>query len=291
MKQGAARPPLLGQLDPAASHQVEELFRNASARVRTRLVNRVGADLPVGPISIEWSPLGPVLDRLVGAALVRFHISPSGLVGLFAVDTDILTMLVGQILGQPPDRFWSGKEGRSPSRFDMVVARRIADDVVGGIVELMPPEVGQSVEVDPGNARQGIGLPRTAFVGAVDYTLSIPTLEGDPIRGKLSVVLPSEITRLALPRRAVVREENRVGFDRIMPLPVVAVAELRRITLPFSALREIRPGHVIDLGPAKDVVISVGERPAFVGEAGVQNQMRSVRIRSRTEGGLIPSRR
>lgn len=285
------RSPLLGQIDPVASHQVEDLFRNAIPRIRTRLVNRVGMDLPVGPASIEWSPLGPILDRLSGSALVRFQIEPSGLVGLFAVDTDLLTMLVGQILGQPQDRTWAGREGRAPSRFDMVVAKHLAEDVLGGIVELLPPDVGQSVTTDAAAAQRGIGLPRTAFVGAAQYTVTIATQGGDTLKANIVVVLPSEITRLAAPRRTAVRTENRVGLDRIMPLPVIAVAELRRITMLFSALREIRPGHVIDLGPAKEVVISVGDRPALVGEAGVQNQMRSVRIRARTEGGIVSSRR
>jgi flagellar motor switch protein FliM len=281
-------PPLLGHLDPAASRQVEEVLRNTVSRVRTRLVYRVGTDLPLGPVTVDWAPLGQVLDRLSGMATARFQIEPSGLVGLVAIDTDLLTLLVGQILGQSPDRPWLGREGRSPSRFDMVIARRIAEDVLGGIVEVISPEVAQTVTVDTASAQRGMGLPRTALVGAAQYEIPLPAPEG--AQGRILVVLPSEIARMATPKR-ITRQENRAGLERVMPLPVVAVAEVRRISMSLAQLREIRVGHMLDLGSAKDVVILVGDKPALVGEAGVQNQMRSVRIRGRAEGAMATAKR
>jgi hypothetical protein len=38
---------------------------------------------------------------------------------------------------------------------------------------------------------------------------------------------------------------------------------------------------VLDLGPSRDVLIRVGDRPALVGEAGVQGGVRSVRVKGR----------
>jgi flagellar motor switch protein FliM len=70
----------------------------------------------------------------------------------------------------------------------------------------------------------------------------------------------------------------------VLPLPVTVVAELRRIQVPLAQLREIKPGQLLDLGPARDVVLRVGDRATLVGEAGIQNAARSVRVKSRIEG-------
>jgi flagellar motor switch/type III secretory pathway protein FliN len=160
--------------------------------------------------------------------------------------------------------------------------------VLGGIVEVISSDVSQTVTVDTASAQRGIGLPRTALVGAAQYEIALPSPEG--AQGRIVVVLPSEVARMATPKR-ITRQENRAGIERVMPLPVVAVAEVRRITMSLAQLREIRVGHMLDLGSAKDVVLLVGDRPALIGEAGVQNQMRSVRIRSRAEGGLTTGKR
>ncbi|MEQ1565320.1 MAG: FliM/FliN family flagellar motor switch protein, partial [Myxococcota bacterium] len=69
--------------------------------------------------------------------------------------------------------------------------------------------------------------------------------------------------------------------------PVTVVAELRRVNLPLSQLREVKVGQMLDLGPAKDVVLRVGDRATLVGEAGIQNQARSVRVKARIEGEHI----
>ena len=143
---------LLGHFDPAASRMVEELFRSAASRVRTRLVNRLGTDLPVGPVSLEWAQLAQVLQQLpAGSAVATFRIDPSQLTGLVAIEPELLARLVGQILGQSPDHAYASTQERAPSRFDLVVARRITEDVLGGIAEVLPDSVGTTVEIVRGS--------------------------------------------------------------------------------------------------------------------------------------------
>jgi flagellar motor switch protein FliM len=101
------------------------------------------------------------------------------------------------------------------------------------------------------------------------------------------VILPTSIARIAAPRRASRVIEDRMGIGRVLPLPVTVIAELRRVQIPLSKLQELRPGYLLDLGPTRDVVVRVGERAALVGEAGVQNAARSVRVKGRVDGDLI----
>lgn len=279
--------PLLGHFDPASSRLVEELFQGSASRMRTRLVNRIGTDLPITSRSLEWSQLGPVLDTLPpGAAIASFRMEPSGLLGLVAIENEVLTRLVGQILGQPKDVAWSGQTDRAPSRFDLVVARRIAEDVTGGMTEVFPATVCQRVTVNQvgTSSRVGLAIARTAFVGAATFDVRAP---GD-VTGRFVVAVPSEITRLAAPRRPPrTAADHRTGMERVLPLPVTVVAELRRVFLSLAQLKLLAPGQMLELGPPKDVVIRVGDRPALVGEAGVQNALRSVRVKGRVEGGML----
>ncbi|MEZ4235194.1 MAG: hypothetical protein R3F59_03330 [Myxococcota bacterium] len=196
----ADAPTMLGHHDPVAGRMVEELFRSAASRVRTRLVNRLGTDVPVGPVALEWTQLGQVLQRFTaGMAVCTFQVAPSELTGIVAVEPELLARLVGQILGQSVEQAGNASGERLPSRFDLVVARRIAEDVLSAVIELMPPAVGNKVEVGPAGspARVSPSLPRTALVGAVSYEMTAP----GGLQGRIFVVLPSDITRLAAPQR------------------------------------------------------------------------------------------
>jgi flagellar motor switch protein FliM len=277
---------MLGHSDPAAGRVVEELFRGAASRVRTRLVNRLGTDLPVGPVSLVWVQLGQVLQQLpAGTAVATFRIDPSGLTGLVAIEPELLARLVGQILGQTPDHAWSGAPDRLPSRFDLVVARRIAEDVLGGVAEVLPDSVGTKIEVGQvgSAARVAPGIPRTALVGSVSYDVVAP----GGVPGRIELVVPSEITRLAAPSRPPRQSDAGRGIERVLPLPVTAVAELHRLVLPLAVVKRLHVGQVLELGPSRDVVLRVGERATLLGEAGVQNAVRSVRVKGRVEGGIL----
>jgi flagellar motor switch protein FliM len=275
--------PMLGHLDPGAAIGAEDVFRSAGARIRTQLVNRVGTDLELRPIGTDWVPLAQALGRTTQpSAWTTFRLTPSGLTGVVSVEARLLSWVVGKMLGQPETAM--AAPFRPPSRFDLVVVKRLAEDVVGSIVGLFPQgtaETPHMVEVGS-TARVSIGLPRTALVGATVYEVG-PTEEP---AGRITVIVPSEITRTIGPRMPHRPIEARVGMERVMVLPVTAVAELRRINLSLSDLRALKPGQMIELGPVRDVTVRVGDRAALVGEVGVQNHFRSIRVKSRVEGAF-----
>lgn len=284
-------PQIVGHLDPAGTRAVDDLFRSAAAGIRTRLVNRIGSNLPVRPMGTEWLPLSQVRERIApGAALVSFRL-PSGLVGMVAVEQELLARLVGQMLGQSPefstnaDPFFVVMPERPLSRFDLVIARRVADDVLGGLLEVLGGAGSAPAEITGVGSPSRIAMPvsPTALVGAVTYEIGT----AEQPYGAITLVTSSEITRIAAPRAASrPNGEGKLGIERVLPLPVTAVVELRRLSLPLARVRTLEVGQLIDLGPVRDVVLRVGDRAALVGEAGSQNQVRSVRVKSRVEGGF-----
>ncbi len=276
--------PLVGHLDAGGVRGIEDLLRAAAARIRTQLVNRIGADIAVRSASTDWLPLAEALARISeGSAWATFRLERAGLTGVVSISHGLLSRLVGQILGQPVDDFTLATP-RALSRFDLVIAKRIGQDVASAIAQLFPDHLGETAVMGEvgASSRVAIGLPRTSHIGSTLYEVG-PV--DDPI-GTLTVILPAEITRALTPRPQRRDPESRVGMDRVMVLPVVAVAELGRIKLSLAELRALKAGRMLDLGPARDVVVRVGDKPALIGEAGVQNHFRSVRLKGRVSGVL-----
>jgi flagellar motor switch protein FliM len=273
---------LLGHLDAGASRLAEDLFRHAANRIRTRLVNRVGTDLPVNFAGTEWTTVGPVMERLAaGCAFATLRLQPSGLVGWVAVEHGLLSRLVGRILGQPTTT--NEPPVRAPSRFDLVITRRIAEDALGGICEILPPGAADRVDVlEAAASVRGPTLPPTALVGTTTYEVGTPN---EPL-GRLTVVLPSEVIRVATPKRTT-RASEEAGIDRVLPLPVTLTAELGRLRMSLSALRALKPGDQLDLGPVRDVVLRTGDRATFTGEAGITNGFRSIKVHARVSPGTM----
>jgi flagellar motor switch protein FliM len=280
MAETASAPALLGHLDSDATTMVDDLLRASSPRIRRHLVNRVGMDLPILSVDSEWAPMSSVLDRMPQAhAVASCRIDPPGMDVLVAIEADLLYRVVGLVLGAAPANATPSGPARSPSRFDLVIARRITEDVLNGIISGLPGEEERKVLIDEigTSTRMGLGLSRSAFVCAATYEIETP----DRSVGRITVVLPSSIARIGVPKKSARAHEGKVGMGRVFPLSVTMVAELRRVSLPLSKLHNLQPGQVLDLGPAKDVVLRVGEKPTLVAEGGIQNTMRSVRVKGR----------
>lgn len=278
----ATTPALLGHLDSDATTMVDDLLRASSPRIRRQLVNRVGMDLPIVSVDSEWAPMSSVLDRMPQAhAVASCRIDPPGMDVLVAIEADLLYRLVGLVLGASPTNATPSGPGRVPSRFDLVIARRVTEDVLNGIVAGIPGEGEDERKVlidEVGTStRMGLGLSRSAFVCAATFEIEAP----DRSVGRITVVLPSSIARIGVPKKSARAHEGRVGMGRVLPLSVTLVAELRRLAVPLARLHQLQPGQVLDLGPAKDVVLRIGDRSTLVGEAGIQNTMRSVKIKAR----------
>lgn len=84
---------------------------------------------------------------------------------------------------------------------------------------------------------------------------------------RFTVILPSQVTRIVSPRIPRRPSEGSVGMDRVMGFPVVAVVELHRLALSLAQLRALKPAQLSDLGPVRDSVVRVGDRPTYTGNA------------------------
>lgn len=275
------QPPLIGQLDPEATRTAEDVFRALGPRIRTRLVNRVQRDVSVRAVSVEWTALGTATDRLSPDAIAAtFRVEPSGFAGMVVMESMLMARMIGLMLGEAHDAPSTFGDGRAPSRFDLNLARRIAEDVVVAIEDLMPELANRHEITAVGTAlRIHLGQPRTSYVGTIWYEVEVLRT-----KSRLAVIVPSEITRLVLPKRSTNRStDTRAGIERVMPLRVEAVAEIARLRMSLGECHAIKPGKMFDLGPAGEVTVTVGGRPVLIGEAGVQDGMRSVQILHRVD--------
>ena len=86
----------------AALPALEDLFRSVARRVRTRLVNRAGSDVPVRLGVAQVTTVGHILDdseTRAGGIFAVFRFEPLGLPGLVVVQGRLLSRIVGVMLG------------------------------------------------------------------------------------------------------------------------------------------------------------------------------------------------
>jgi flagellar motor switch protein FliM len=279
---------LLAHVDRGVLGLVQDLFRTAARRIRTRLVNRSGADILVRYGTAEISSLGKVLHRLQtqeGGAFARFRVSPGEVPGLMVIQGPLLYRLEGILLGENMESTSSLYRWRPLTAVDVRIARRICEDALDGIMRacVMPVRPRARLEAVSANPRLPFSLPSSTTVVEVSLDFGPPD---DPY-GLMSIVLPGQATGILWPkgsgRRPVQTESRAEGMQRVMPVPVTAVAELGRVRMPLSEVKKICVGTSIDLGFEKDVEIRVGDRLVMNAQGGIVNGRRSVKIKSRAE--------
>ncbi len=283
---------LLARVDRDVICHVEDLFQRAAARLRTRLVNRCGSDVPVRFCAVEPGSLGDVFDRIrgqTGAAAAQVLFTPSDLQGFILLEAPLVHRLIGMLLGETPESMGSGRVNRPLSRFDLSLAGIVCEEIVGSLVATvaMTTPVTARVENVVANPRTAQSLPRSTIV--VDITLDVGP--PDAPFGLCNVVLPVQATGVLWPERDQRRrhEAETEGLGRIMPARVEVVAELARTTLTLGEMRALQPGSTLDLGPVRDVLVRVGDRTAVLGEAGEADGVRSVRVVKLVERGQRPT--
>jgi len=276
---------LLSQVDQGVATSVEELFRSAARRVRTRLVNRSSVDIPVRVGTADICRLGQALDRVQeqeGGAFVRFKLMPGDLSGLLVVEGALLFRLTGLMLGEdpwgePPLYRW-----RALTAVDLSIARRITEDVLGGISDACPPQLGAFSTIHKVSASPRISFPlaRSTMVVEVGLDFGPPN---EPF-GMISMILPTELAAVLAPERLEAQTRRATmgkGVGRVMPVEVEAVAEFGRVKSTLQDVSKLKVGSVLDLGAVGDGVLRVGGRGAFSVDVGERNGVRSVRVRNR----------
>ena len=267
----------------AALPALEDLFRAAARRVRTRLVNRAGADIPVRLGVAQVTTVGQILDdgeTRDGGVFGTFRFKPMGLPGLVVVQGRLLSRVVGIMLGESVDDEPPPYRMRPVTELETRVARRVCDDVMSGLTEAWPSEKVTTVEVESlgPNARLVGGLSASMPVVAASLDFGRPD---DPY-GLLIVAIPAQAARdLKAPEIDQVSKEvrqRRHNMDRVMPLNLEVRAELARATLPFNEVQGLQQGSLIDLGSPREVKVYVNGRHLMYGQPGESKGVHAVQI-------------
>ena len=265
---------------------LEDLFREAARDVRTRIVNRAGADVPVRLGLAQVTTIAGVIDdtdaRDGGVfGLFRFH--PMGLPGIFVVQGRLLARIVGVLLGEDPTKAPPPYRIRPVTRVEMRFAKRIVQDVLESLQAAWPldPKPTLELEVIGTGPRLTSSLTPTTPVIAGSLDFGSP----DSPYGLLTVAIPAQAARdLRAPKAAAIPRsvrKRRYNAERVLPLPMEAVAELGRTRMKLKDLKALKVGQELPLGSGREVEVKVGGKVLFLGEPGHNAGRHSVRVTGR----------
>ena len=267
---------------------IEDLFRSAARDVRTRLVNRAGADIPVRLGVAQVATVSEILadtDTRDGSVFGLYRFNPLGLPGVVIIEGNLLARLVGVLLGEDPEAEAAPYRVRPVTRVEMRFCRRVLEDVLESLSAAWPTETPPSLEVETlgSNPRLARGLSQTSsmIVASLDF--------GPPYApyGLMTIAVPGQATRdLRVPSVAPISDKlrsSRYDANRILPVRLTAVAELAQTQVTLSQLNDLTPGSVLDLGPRQTVQVRINGRVVMTGEPGTKGGSHSVRILSKVQ--------
>jgi flagellar motor switch protein FliM len=262
---------------------LEDLFRSVARQVRTRLVNRAGADIPVRLGVAQVTTVGHILEDSEtrdGGVFSVFMFEPLGLPGLVVVQGRLLARIVGVMLGESPTEEAPPYRIRQVTELELRIARRACEDVMTGLIESWPASKPVKVKIESigTNPRAGSGLAQNTPVVAASLDFGRPD---DPY-GLMIVAIPAQTTRdLRVPTLRTIKRAPRgthVDLKSCMPLEVEIIAELAEFQLSFAEIQAIKLGNLLDLGPAQFVDLKINGHIALRGEPGESRGCHSVRI-------------
>lgn len=274
----AADNPFFANVDGRATALIADLLGVAARYQRLVLVNLVGMDVPIGVQDTEALTLADLQDRVMEEQLrllCKIRLDPAGLCGVFALDSTLLSRLMGLLLGEDPWGEPTPADPRPLTAADERIGRRILEALIDGLNRALPdgPHRFELLTVDD-DPRLDIGLP-----------FSTPMLQtvldvGDPDSpmGMAMIAVPAAMAHALWPENPRRHGDNQAGVNRVLPLQVDAVAELARVKVPLSRLREFQVGDVIPLGAIRDIEVRVQGRKALVVEPGQRDGSRCVRV-------------
>jgi len=275
----------------AALPALEDLFRSVARRVRTRLVNRAGSDVPVRLGVAQVTTVGHILDdseTRAGGIFAVFRFEPLGLPGLVVVQGRLLARIVGVMLGESIDDEPPPYRSRQVTEVELKIAQRACEDVMNGLMESWPSSKPIRVALDSigTNPRAASGLAQTTPVVAASLDFGRPD---DPF-GLMIVAIPAQTTRdLRVPKVAALSRTPRGGkidLQSVMPLGLELVAELAKVQVPIRELEAMKIGSMIDLGPARHVNVKINDHIALIGEPGESRGCHSFRVLRKVDSAV-----
>lgn len=275
----------------AALPALEDLFRSVARRVRTRLVNRAGSDVPVRLGVAQVTTVGHILDdseTRAGGIFAVFRFEPLGLPGLVVVQGRLLSRIVGVMLGESINDEPPPYRSRQVTEVELRIAQRACEDVMNGLMESWPSQKPIRIAVDSigTNPRAAAGLAHTTPVVAASLDFGRPD---DPF-GLMIVAIPAQTTRdLRVPKVKALARTSRSGqldMDRVNNVGVELVAELAQVQVPISTLDALETGSMIDLGPTRNVEVKINGHTTLIAEPGESRGCHSFRVISRVESAM-----
>jgi flagellar motor switch protein FliM len=263
---------------------LEDLFRAAARQVRNRLVNRAGAEIPVRLGVAQISTIGEILEdheSRDGAAYATFRAHPLGFPGMVLMQGQLLSRIVGVLLGEDMDDEPPPYRVRAVTALELRIARRVCSDVLNGLASAWPGngEVAFNISQLGGSSRIVDGLAPGMPVVSASLDFGRPD---DPF-GLLVVSIPAQATSdlRTEPEQVVLRAPQTRRLDRVMPVKLDLSAELTNLRLPLSELKALKVGSTIDLGPPREAVVKAGGQPVLYGEAGNSRGVQAMKITRR----------
>ncbi len=280
--------PLLARVDRQGLALVEDLFRQTIIHLRTRLINRIGGEVPIRFAAASVCTLGDVFDRLhgQGSAMAQFYVANKRVRGVMVLEGALTQRLVGLMLGELERSHSSRSRPRQLTGLDLRFSSRICEDVLEAMCDAstMQERPVASLGDVLATSRSVPTLPRSATVieSALDFG------PPDAPYGLVSVVLPPQGAGVLWPSRTLGNPtrrsvDSKVGIRRVMPVEVPVVAELASMKMSLKKLRSFQVGDMLDLGAVRRVNLKVSGRTALIGEAGEKDGLRSVKVTRRIE--------
>lgn len=269
--------PGAGAPDPRILATVSAMHEAFARALRSRLVNRVGADVPVRAGPVEAHTLGRAIeDGTSEGHPVYARAVAGGDSVLLAIEGPLVARVVGLLLGGASE----GDRGqpRTPTNTDLRICRRVFDDAVGALHSVWPgPDRRFELETVSAVARSAVTwpLPTAVFTATVH-------LGDEGLPGVLRLVIPAAAARSwsgQAPEPSAPRGPG--SWDRVMPVSVEAVVEFARVKVPLSQVRSLQIGDVLPLGPAREARVFVKGQQVLYGDPGDRAGVRCLKIRGR----------
>ena len=130
---------------------LEDLFRAAARDVRTRLVNRAGADIPVRLGVAQVTTVGRIVqdtDARDGGVFGLFRFNPLGLPGLLVVQGRLLARLVGVLLGEDPELEPPPYRVRPVTSVESRFCQRVCEDVLASLAGAWPKSPRPQLDIE-----------------------------------------------------------------------------------------------------------------------------------------------
>jgi len=268
---------------------VEEFFRLLGFRLRSRLVNRCGANFSVALAEVRSTTLEEVRtnEALVAVGVyVLLRVDKARLPGLVVMHRGLMVKVIGAMLGddKPDKPEGEDEEGsgefRSLSPVEAKISARFTRDLCADARILWPGGSPPPIDIDgtPGPAR-------VIHVDAAENRLitgrfEVSTDEG-PF-GEIEVGFPETLLRPGGTVRPVAAPKKKtVDINRVLPVEVDAIAEMARLTMRVRDLKSLEVGDLIPLGRLDAATLRINGKAVFSGEPGHQGGQRCLRVKRR----------